>query len=480
MQHPGGLGVKLGAFKQLTLPAIARSGALVVPVIDGHHRLGQLRIKRQIVRIAAQGINRVAGPGFTGQHQCNVPRAGLGCHPAHAQDNRRGNADIEQAQRGKQLACKSPVRHDAFPAQCRKKRQGRDHRQDVAHQLGAGNGEEHRDGDDPDPAQAAPFARHRAVAEHRPRAALDLRQCKKHPREKKQSNGQQVQPPGLRVVEGAGGEAIKLLADEHVVQKRRVLSLRQRKPGHHNRGKQRQPAKPRQVQHLFELARPQQPDQQHQARQSKANQPLAEHAQATGHKAPACQPGVRPVAGHEGKPKAPDGHANPGGHQHVVVDVLAADQQRKAGAQHGRSAARNLLCGKGAGCQVEGCQHQARVQRRHQAQRPGVDAKACQRHRLQPVKQGWLVEERNAIEPGRQPVAALQHPAPDLAIAPLIGHRQGPQRGQHQQQRPQQDQHQPGLLAFAAFVLFGLLVMGVVHRAEFTNRRLWPAGRGAG
>ena len=267
------------------------------------------------------------------------------------------------------------------------------------------------------------------------------------------------------------------------MQELRVFLLGQHKPRHHDGSKQRQPGEPRQVQDFFELARPQQPDKQHQPRQRKTDHALAQHGQGAGHKAQPCQARVRPVACHERKPKAPDRHANPRGHHHVVVDVLAADQHREAGAQHDHSAPCNLLSGHRAGRQVQCYQHHARVQRRHQPQGPCADTQRSQRQGLQPVQQGRLVEERNAVEPGRQPVAALQHPAADLAIAPLIGHGQGPHCGQQQQQSPQQGQRQPRLLSLAWVTQFiwvtgvalvalqWLMAVGMFHGPQFTN---WP------
>jgi hypothetical protein len=96
---------------------------------------------------------------------------------------------------------------------------------------------------------------------------------------------------------------------------------------------------------------------------------------------------------------------------------------------------------------VQAGDHQPGMQRGHQAQGQFVDAEGGQADRLQPVQIGRFVEKWNAIEARGQPVAANQHPAANFAVAALIGHRQGAQTGQKDQQQPERCQRQPGFLA---------------------------------
>ena len=89
------------------------------------------------------------------------------------------------------------------------------------------------------------------------------------------------------------------------------------------------------------------------------------------------------------------------------------------------------------------------MKRRHQPHRPGVAAEDSQRHRLQPVQQRRLVKKRDAVRAGRQPIAALEHPATDFAVTTFIGNCQRPQCRQHQQHCPQTGHDQPRFLPLA-------------------------------
>ena len=200
---------------------------------------------------------------------------------------------------------------------------------------------------------------------------------------------------------------------------------------------------------LLESTRPQQPQKNHQPRQHKTNQALAEHAQGASHKAPAGQDRIGSVMAQKSQPETPDGHADPGGDQHVVIDVLTANQKSQAGAQHDGGTAGHGLAGDSPRAQVQGDQHQGRMQRRHQPQRPGVAAEDSQRHRLQPVQQRRLVKKRDAVRAGRQPVATLKHPATDFAVTTFIGNRERPQGRQHQQDDTQACHDPPGIFPLA-------------------------------
>jgi hypothetical protein len=215
------------------------------------------------------------------------------------------------------------------------------------------------------------------------------------------------------------------------------------KPGQGDHGKQGQSADPRQVQNFFQLPRPDQPDQYHQTRQRNADQPLAQHAKSAGHKTEPGQHGLRFRAGHEGKGKAPDRHTDPARYQHVVVDVLATKQKAQTGTEHQDRAACHLLGADAAGRQIQRHQHQAHMQRRHQAQRQFIDAKGRQRDRFEPMQIGRLVKKRNAVQARRQPVAADQHPAANFSVASFIRNGQGPQASQQQQAEPERGQREP-------------------------------------
>ena len=290
-----------------------------------------------------------------------------------------------------------------------------------------------------------------------------LIQCKNNPGKEQTHQHRQVEPPRPGVVERSAGVAAKLLHAKQVAKKIRVLPLRQHKPRQGDHGKQRQAAGPGQAQHLGQLARPQQPHQQYQAGQGQANQPFGKHAQRARHKAQARQCGMGTRAMQKGQREGPDGHAYPGGHQHVVVDVLPCRQKRQTGAQHQRRAPGHGGRAHLLRRQINGHHHQPRVQGRHQPRRPGAHAKDRKGQRLHPVQQGWFVEEGNAVEPRRQPVARDQHPAADFGIAPFVGNGQRAQRCQHQQQRPQRAHHQPGFF-----------VLG--HTESAVNNR-WPRAR---
>ena len=243
-------------------------------------------------------------------------------------------------------------------------------------------------------------------------------------------------------------------------------ALGQPEPRRGQRAKHGQPGQPGQVKHFFELARPDQPDQQHQPRQRQADQALGQNAQRAGRKAPARQGGVRPLAMHESQGKAPDGHADPGGHQHVVVHILAGQQERQAGAEHPDRAPGNGFARKPANAQVHGQQHQPGMQRRHQAHHPDMHAKRGHGSGLQPVQQRRLVKKRNAVQARNQPVTAVQHPAANLAVAALVGHGQGPPGRQHGQQQEKCGHGEPG------FALFD-------HAGKFicTPRQTWVLAR---
>jgi len=221
------------------------------------------------------------------------------------------------------------------------------------------------------------------------------------------------------------------------------MLLRQCKPRQRDQAKKGQPTEPRQSQNLAPLARPADPQQQHQTRQRQANQALAQNAQATRHEPGARPTHMGPLARRERPAKTQNGQADPASHQHVMVDILPPHQKCQAAAQHQRRAACQCFSGPLPGHGVQADQHQGGMQHGHQTNGPNLRAQQAHTQRLQPVQQRGLVKKRNAIQSRHHPVPADPHPATDLAIAPFIGNGHRAQAGQHQhQQQPGQAQPQ--------------------------------------
>ena len=203
-------------------------------------------------------------------------------------------------------------------------------------------------------------------------------QGEQQPGEKQHAQGPQVEQGRLWVVVAAGGVAVELVVDKHVIQQPGIVALDQHKPGQCQHGKQPQPGQPGQVPQLAQLARGGQPQQQHQAWQCHPDQALAQDPERTGDKTPPRQPRRWPVPRQKGKGKAPDRHADPAGHQHVVVDILPPHQKAQAAAQHQGCPARQALTANRARRQVKRHQHQPHMQGRHHAQGEFGDAKQRQ------------------------------------------------------------------------------------------------------
>ena len=148
---------------------------------------------------------------------------------------------------------------------------------------------------------------------------------------------------------------------------------------------------------------------------------------------------------HERTGKAPNGHANPAGHHHVVVDVLPGNQKSQAAAQHPNGATRHVNAGKKPCAIQQHRPHEQGVQRDHQASSPRRRAKNMKADGLQPIQQRRFVEKRNAIDARRQPVTADPHPSADFGVAPFVWngqrtkHRQDQQQGWQQPQAPALD-----------------------------------------
>ena len=227
---------------------------------------------------------------------------------------------------------------------------------------------------------------------------------------------------------------------------------RQREPRPGDRQEQGRARHPGQARHLPPAPRDADPDEQHGARQHHPDQPLGQQAQRAGHETRPRPAGVRRVSvfcvggggrHQKGQGKAPDGRGDPRGHQHVVVDVLAAQQKRRAGGQHPGGGSGQPFARQAPRGRVQPAQHEARRQCRHQAPRPSRWAQQRHGGRLQPVQQRGLVEEGQPVQARHQPVARQEHPAADLAVAPLVRQRQRANGGQQDQPQPARKQGLP-------------------------------------
>ena len=184
---------------------------------------------------------------------------------------------------------------------------------------------------------------------------------------------------------------------------------------------------------------------------------------------------MRPFIQHERQTETPQRHADPRGHDHVVVHILPANQERQAAAQHPDRRMRMLCCGNAANGQVAHHQHHRRVGHHHEPHAPARDAKDPERRSLQPVQKRWLVEKRNAIDPRNQPVARHQHPAAYFAISALVGNRQRPQRRQHKQHGNQKCHGKPVFAMFIhARIVAGRFQASAIAARSATQYRVFP------
>ncbi len=449
-QHLGGQGrFKAAGVEQHPAPGVALFRTQARPVLHHHQRRAQAGDEGQIEGVVAGHQNDVAGRQPRAQFERHVARHALA--PLHVRIG-HGQPDAEQhrqqGQRGQpRLGGAAPVHH-SVPTQRGQHRQRRQGRKDVADQLGLRNAEKQQDHGQPDPAQRDPWifggARCHGAPRTQPRQTF---QPGEHaPRRQQQGHANQIEPPGLCVVESRAEVARELLHAEEVGQRAGELAPDHHEPGQRHPKKDHQPTHPRQAPDPTPLARPAHPRQHHQRRQRHADQPLGQHAQRAGQKSHTSPAGVRrlPIGKRKRARKRPDRHADPGRHTHVVVDVGRADQHCPAGTEHERRAPGHRGAQQLAHHDEAEPHHQQAQQHARQAHHPGMNAEHRHAGRLQPVREWRLVKERQAVQARDQPVARHQHPAADVGVAPLVRDRQRAGRRQRQQQDRERAEPQPG------------------------------------
>ena len=252
------------------------------------------------------------------------------------------------------------------------------------------------------------------------------------------------------------------------------MALRhQHEPGRGDGQHQHRTGQRQQPRHQAPALAQHQPGQHDEPGQHEADQALGQQAQpgqAPGQQQvpPRGQAGFQPQRG-IGQRQRTGGDA--AGHQHVEVGELPAHVPQRLHQQHHQRGDGRPPALPAAGEEEQRHRSQRGAQHRGRARRPG--ARAQQRHgaRSHPIEQRRLVEERHAVERGREPVARAHHFPGHAHVAALVRQHQRPAPCGGHQPCEGEHRHQGHLGAGAAHAGRGQRFVGSGHRGSPSRPR---------